>query len=182
MSWIRCRCGYKIHDSADYLRYKGRIIADQDYFDYTDSVTEIIESECSDRKKLSVDFCCKFAGITKTVYQCPECGRLYIECENKLFCFSPENHTDKDVLKSVHGEKWKGFLYAEWNDKKSEWRDYRGYVFADVNCPCESIESDDRQEVFDGYYRLFEKLRQADAIRFASLKINGERIHDWSDS
>lgn len=109
MSWIRCHCSYKIHDSADYLRYKGRIIADQDYFDYIDSVAEIIESECPDRKKLLVNFYCKFIDIIKTVYQCPKCGRLYIECENELFCFSPENHTDKDVLKSVHGEKWKGF-------------------------------------------------------------------------
>lgn len=180
MSWIRCHCGYVIHDSSDYLSYKGSIMPNQDEYDYLDSVSEIIESKCPDRKKLVDDFYFKVPDMTKTVYQCSQCGRLYIEDNNKFFCFKPENHTNNDVLKSVHGEKWKGLLYAEWRDEKYEWQDYKGYVCADVNYPCESIYSDDKQEIIDGYYVLFEKLRQAGVIRSALLKINGERIHDWT--
>ncbi|MDE6780987.1 MAG: hypothetical protein K2J40_05965 [Ruminococcus sp.] len=180
MSWIRCYCGYKIHDSSDHLSYKGRIMSDQDYFDYLDSVSSIIGSECPDRKKLVDNFYFRVPDMTKTVYQCSQCGRLYIEEDNKLFCFKPENHTNNGVLKSVHGEKWKGFLYAEWRSEKYEWQEYKGYVCADVNYPCESIYSDDRQEIIDGYYRLLEELKKAGVIRSASLKINGERIHDWT--
>lgn len=182
MSWLRCKCGYIIHDSSDYISYKGRIMADQDHFDYLDFTAEIIESKYPDRKKLVNNCFDKFTGMTKIIYQCSKCGRLYIENNNEIFCFMPENHDNKNILKSVHGEKWKGFLHAEWNDKKYEWQEYKGYVCADVNYPCESINSDDKNEIIDGYYRLFEKLRQADVIRSASLKINGRYIHEWNNS
>lgn len=180
MSWLRCHCGYVIHDSSDYLSYKGSIMSDQDEPDYIDSVAELIESDSPDRVELVDKFICNFCDMTKTIYQCSQCGRLYIEEDNKLFCFKPENHTNNNVLKSVHGEKWKGLLYAEWNDEKPEWCEHKGYVGADVNCPCESIESDNKQEIIDEYYRLFEKLKQAGVLRSALLKINKEWIHDWS--
>ncbi len=180
MSWIRCQCGYIIHDSSDFLSYKGSIMADQDESDYFDRVEEIIKSDNPNKNSLMCDFLRELGYMTKTIYQCSQCGRLYIEDNNEFFCFKPENHTNNDVLKSVHGEKWKGFLYAEWRDEKYEWQDYKGYVCADVNYPCESIYSDNKQEIIDGYYVLFEKLRQAGIIRSASLKINGERIHDWT--
>ncbi|MDE6678005.1 MAG: hypothetical protein K2K02_03090, partial [Ruminococcus sp.] len=76
----------------------------------------------------------------------------------------------------------KGFLHAEWNDKKYEWQDYKGYVCADVNYPCESIYSDDRQEIIDDYYRLLDELKQVGVIRYATLKINGKLIHEWNNS
>lgn len=121
----------------------------------------------------------KFSDMAKIVYQCSECGRLYIESDNEFSCFVPENHNDKGVLKSVHGEKWKGFLHAEWNDKKPEWQECRGYVCADVNYPCENIHSDDINEIIDGYYRILDGLKKAGVIRYASLKINGKFIHKW---
>lgn len=179
MSWIRCHCGYKIHDSSSHLSYKGSIMADQDESDYFDGVEEIIKSNNPDKNSLMCDFLCEHS-MTKTVYQCSQCGRLYIEEDRKLFCFKPENHTNNNVLKSVHGEKWKGFLYAEWRSEKYEWQEYKGYVCADVNYPYESIYSDDRQEIIDGYYRLLEELKKAGVIRSASLKINGKWIHDWT--
>lgn len=180
MSWIRCHCGYIIHDSSDFLSYKGSIMADQDESDFFDRVEEIIKSDNHDKNSLMCDFLCKFSYMTKTVYQCSQCGRLYVESDNELFCFTPENHNNNRVLKSVDSEKWKGFLHAEWNEKKPEWQEYRGYVFADVNCPCESIESDDRQEIINGYYRIFEKLKKAGVLRSSLLKINKELIHEWS--
>lgn len=180
MSWLRCQCGYIIHDSSDFLSYKGSIMADQDESDYFDRVEEIIKSDNPNKNSLMCDFLRELGYMTKTIYQCSQCGRLYIEDNNEFFCFRPENHTNNNVLKSVHGEKWKGFLHAEWRDNKPEWAEYKGYVSADVNYPCESIDSDDRQEIIDGYYGLFEKLRQADVIRYALLKINGKRIHDWT--
>lgn len=108
------------------------------------------------------------------------CGRLYIEENNKLFCFKPENHDNTKILNSVHGEKWRGFLHAEWNDTKYEYQEYKGYVRTDVNFPCESIHSDDRNEITGGYYRLFDELKDAGVIRRATLKINGKIIHEWN--
>ncbi len=181
MSRFICYCGYVIRDTSDYLSYKGSIMPDQDEYDYLDYVSEIIESKCPYRKKLVDEFYFKIPDMTKTVYQCSQCGRLYIEDNNELFCFRPENHNNKVVLKSMHGEKWKGFLHAEWNDKKYEWQDYKGYACADVNYPCESIYSDDRQEIIDGYYRLLDELQKVGAIRYSTLKINGKLIHEWDN-
>lgn len=74
---------YKLHDSVGYIHYNGHIMVDQDHFDYTDSVAEMIESQYSDRKKV----------------------------------INPENNADNSVLKSVHNEKRKGFLYANGTTK-----------------------------------------------------------------
>lgn len=49
-----------------------------------------------------------------------------------------------------------------------------------MNCPYESIESDDRQEIVDGYYRIFERLKKAGVLRSSLLKINKKLIHEWS--
>lgn len=180
MSKIRCYCDNIISDSTDYIRYKGYIIADQDENDYFDSIEKIIKSDNPDKNSLMCDFLCDFD--TKTIYQCTECGRLYIEENNKLFCFKPENHSNTKILNSVHGEKWKGFLHAEWNDKKYEWQEYKGYVYANINYSCESVHSDDRQEIIDSYYRLLEKLKKAGVIRYATLRINRKIIHEWDNS
>ena len=180
MSWLRCHCGYIIHDSTDYISYKGSIIPDQDEIDYFDRIEEIIKSDNPDKNSLMCDFLCEF--VTKTIYQCTECGRLYIEDNinnNKLFCFKPENHSNTKILNSVHGEKWRGFLHAEWNDKKPEWREYKGYVCADVNYPCEIIYSDDENEITDGYYRFLDKLKKVGVIRYATLRINGKIVNKW---
>ncbi|MBD5158691.1 MAG: hypothetical protein HDT23_00325 [Ruminococcus sp.] len=182
MSWLKCRCGHIIRDSSDFLSYKGSIIPDQDEDDFFNRTEEMIKSDNPDKNNLICDFLCELAGMTKTVYQCSQCGRLYIENNNELFCFIPENHNNNGVLKSVHGENWKGFLHAEWNDTKYEWQDYKGYVSADVNYPCESIHSDDQNEIIDGYYKLLDKLKKFDVIRHATLRINGKLIHEWDNS
>lgn len=180
MSWIKCHCGNIIHDSTDYISYKGSIIPDQDENDYFDGIEKIIKSDNPDKNSLVCDFLCEFSD--KTIYQCTECGRLYIEDNNKLFCFKPENHNNTKILNSVHGENWKGFLHAEWNDTKYEWQEYKGYVGADINYPCESIHSDDRQEIIDGYYRLLDELKKAGVIRYATLRINRKIVHEWDNS
>ena len=180
MSWLKCRCGHIIRDSSDYIGYKGHIMPDQDEGDCFDRVEEIINSDNPDKNNLMFDFLCEIND--KIIYQCTECGRLYIEGKEQYYCFVPENHDNKNILKSVHGENWKGFLHAEWNEKKYEWQKYKGWVCADVNYPCENIYSDDRQEVIDGYYSLFNKLKQLEVIRHATLRINGKLIHEWNNS
>lgn len=179
MSSLRCKCGHIIHDSTDYIGYKGHIIPDQDEGDYFDRVEEIIKSDNPDKNSLMRDFLC--AINDRIIYQCTECGRLYIEENNKLFCFKPENHDNKSILKSVHGEKWRCLLHAEWNDTKYEWQKYKGYVRADVNYPCESIYSDDKNEIKDGYYRIFDRLKKAGVIRRAALRINGKIVNEWNE-
>ncbi|MCM1506505.1 MAG: hypothetical protein NC177_05145 [Ruminococcus flavefaciens] len=179
MSKLKCCCGHIISDTTDYISYKGHIIPDQDECDYFDRAEELIKSDNPDKNSLMCDFL--YSVNDKIIYQCTECGRLYIEDNNKLFCFMPENHNNTKILNSVHGEKWKGFLHAEYNDKKPEWRECKGYVRADVNCPCESIHSDDMNEITDGYYRILDELKKAGVIRYATLKINGKIVHEWDN-
>lgn len=180
MSRLMCKCGHIIHDSTDYISYKGHIMADQDEGDYFDRAEEIIKSDNPDKNSLMCDFLCEIND--KIIYQCTECGRLYIEGKEQYYCFKPEKHNNTKILNSVHGEKWRGFLHAEWNDQKYEWQKYKGYVCANVNYPCESIHSDDRQEIIDGYYRLLDELKKVGVIRRATLRINGKFIHEWDNS
>ena len=70
-----CQCGNVIHDTSDNLSYKGYIIADQD-IDYLIETIEKLE-------KPHTQYIGVYDEISKllrrTVYQCPDCGRVYIE-------------------------------------------------------------------------------------------------------
>lgn len=40
---FRCECGQRIHDTTDYLSYKGYLMSDQDQFDLLDEIDDAIE-------------------------------------------------------------------------------------------------------------------------------------------
>lgn len=58
-------------------------ISDQDWFDVLENIDSNIQNSESNREKLCWDNQNYLSRKTKCIYQCTECGRLYVEDNNK---------------------------------------------------------------------------------------------------
>lgn len=175
-----CKCGFLFHDNADCLYFKGRLIADQDWNDlwnYIDNGVKNRENPCDNIWKL----------FPRSMFQCPECGRLYMEDDNgRTFTVftpnseaEPEPDVDKRMLESVHGKKWRGFLYADWYDDPPVWIKHNGTIIPELNDKFDKLEFDDYDAFRARFDELFETLRKEDRIRSAKLRINGKQEFSW---
>lgn len=103
---IDCHCGNTISGSTDYLSHKAHLTPDQDIYGVWDG----LEAQLIDRVaagELTVpDAYMVMRRImdapARLMYQCFECGRLYIDGpDDRLHCFVPENDdTEKRILRS----------------------------------------------------------------------------------
>lgn len=104
MSKIFCRCGNVLRDITDGIRYKGYIISDREQFDLYDFVDELIESDNPDKELLAMTFRSNISlGDSyirmKEIFQCPQCGRIFIEATpGEFVVFTPEEHTENNLL------------------------------------------------------------------------------------
>src|SRR4051812_11974080 len=98
---IGCHCGATISDSTDYLSHKAHLLPDQELYEVWDGIDdEVIDRVASgvltpkDAYMVSRRI---MSSPTRSMWQCFECGRLYIDgLEGELHCFMPENeNTDK---------------------------------------------------------------------------------------
>ncbi|MCA9044801.1 MAG: hypothetical protein KDA69_10805 [Planctomycetaceae bacterium] len=102
---IGCHCGATISDSTDYLSHKAHLTPDQNLYDVWDGIDdEVIDPVAS--RKLSADDAYMvsrriIASPTRLMWQCFECGRLYIDgLDGELHCFVPESdETDQRILR-----------------------------------------------------------------------------------
>lgn len=177
-----CGCGNRISDTTDMLSYKGYILADQDLDDLYCKIEDAIMSPEPDRKKVVAQFFSDIIDIDKTMYQCPKCGRIFIDGEARLLnAFRPEEGcTERRLLQSTKGELWQGFLYAEWDDEKPEWSEHHGYVSPIVNIQYNIPGFDDYDAFVAKYYEVFEELKEKGIIRSAHLKRNRQVLHSWN--
>ena len=109
-------------------------------------------------------------------YQCPSCGRVFIEDpENRsqfirfIPCLEgePEPDVNKKLLISSYGEKWKGHLYANWHDEKPEWCAHRGMIYPMVNIQLDNLSFDDHEVFEKRFYELFDHLKELKLISYA---------------
>ncbi len=86
-----CLCGKPLADNTDDIPYKARMIADEDWNQFTAS--------CERRQ--GHDW-----RLVTNIYQCPACGRLRIEKPaGSVVFFEPENEAvPKSLLRSVRGQ------------------------------------------------------------------------------
>ncbi len=97
--WIQCICGNQIKDVSDEVRYKARYISDKDWFSLLDKVESLIESNEPDKNKLRREFIDLMFQKTKDMYQCMECGRLFVDNKDRILSrFAPELNADKDIF------------------------------------------------------------------------------------
>jgi hypothetical protein len=80
---ITCKCGHLITDATDRLSHKAHLIADEDKFDF------LHDSSI-------------FSRITRRMYQCDACGRLWIyDRRNSLKSFMPEGDVENFLASKI---------------------------------------------------------------------------------
>ena len=180
-----CKCGNIIHDTSDCLSYKGTLIADQDLNEFWD-IIEKAEQPHDERIDIFLEL---EKLMTRNVYQCDSCGMVFIEDQSdkyKLVMFTPctdgtpEPEVSRKLFNSAHMENWKGYLHADWSDKKPEWCEHNGYIFPILNIKIENTEFDEYEAFEKRFYELFEYLKGLDLITNATLTINGKRAFSWT--
>lgn len=105
---ITCHCGHLIPDHTDDLPQKGHLIPDQNWNGLWDQIDEELLPKLASQK-LSPDAASMqlrdvFSQVTRILYQCQECGRLYINDEHgKLHCYVPRDPTaSREILSAPH--------------------------------------------------------------------------------
>ena len=183
-----CRCGYHFYDGSDNLSFKAHILADEDWNEFVGYLedAEKPHTEKIENMGRSLDL------LERCIYQCPECGRLFLEsADGSLTMFTPsgtaepEPDVDRHMLISSHGENWHGILYGEWHDPKPKWREYAGYVSVMMNEEtAPAFHSNDFAETERQFHVIFEKLRAEDSIHYAAFHVyeqGGSRcIFSWN--
>ena len=164
---MRCLCGSIISDNTDFISYKAWYLADQDWDDFLESEVPTGGHDW---------------GLARTMYQCPDCGRLWLQGVNgRNLSFFPEAADEeiKRALVSVKRERWKRCLIAIWQSKPKPKRQKKGQIwyqdFKDEGYEC----FDDFDTFEKRYYESFEELRVSEVLRSAILRKDGELLHSW---
>ncbi|MFT5467246.1 MAG: hypothetical protein ACI8UO_002350 [Verrucomicrobiales bacterium] len=99
---LRCPCGNCIHDGTDCLPYKGYIIPDEDHFPILDGYDALLERVAERGAVEDGDYMDvrRNSAPLRQIYQCSNCGRIFIWDENieGAFSFKPE---DDDINKRL---------------------------------------------------------------------------------
>lgn len=164
---LACACGFVIADNTDYLPYVGHLIADQDIQDVYE-----MPSPGGFRHLL-----------TRKMYQCRSCGRLWIEGQGKgqMKAFVPEQPAP-DILSSIHGQSWKRVLRGSWTDEALLGGLPRGFLTWTHLSEGDRATFDDWDLLQQAYFERLEELRRQGILRDALLMKNGQAIHSWSSS
>lgn len=178
-----CRCGKDFYVAAKDSPYQAFYLADQDADEFCD-LCEYGEQPHDEKRKL---FPMLMRLMRRNAYQCPHCGRLYFDdlTGGAMTVFTPDADAvpdpdaDRHLLMSVHGEKWRGYLYAEWKDQCPEWQEHPGYVSGYINPEPVGGWFDSYEETERQFYALLEELRRKDLINYATFSVNGVRKSDW---
>jgi hypothetical protein len=126
---IHCVCGYSISDTTDMIEYKARLIPDQDFYDLMDRIFSEARSLLSAAKPYvdTLDYKQALDALrnaiseplweyTREMWQCEQCGRLYLEGEGPyVHPFKPEEDPfPRGLLRSTAGDLWKRSMGANW--------------------------------------------------------------------
>lgn len=178
-----CKCGFRFSDAGDSIPYKARLLADQDVKELVE-ILEYGEQPHDDDLELFAPAC---DLIEKSVFQCPECGRLYVEDNDYSFLqfvpcedAEPSDEVNKHLLISAHGNRWRGCLYGDWKNPKPEYSEHKGYIEPIVNMQFDNLCFDNYTDFESRYFELFEELLKKDVLEYAALRVNGIKKHTWS--
>ncbi len=103
---IDCHCGKIISDTTDHLAHKAHLTPDQDIYEVWDGIDDEVIDRVASGELAVGDAYMKSRHIinspTRSMWQCFECGRLYIDGpDGELYCFVPEHEeTEKRILRS----------------------------------------------------------------------------------
>ncbi len=102
---IDCSCGATIKDVTDNLPHKGHMIPDQEWFAVFEAIdAQVIDALYEGRIDRDRAYTLARRLISRSaelMYQCRDCGRLYVDRRERLECFIPEtDQTHCEVLRS----------------------------------------------------------------------------------
>ncbi|WP_437223422.1 hypothetical protein SH661x_003212 [Planctomicrobium sp. SH661] len=104
---VTCHCGHLLVDSTDGHPHKAYFIPDQNWLALFDGIDEQvlvplergkIREEAASMKTREL-----IGKPARTMYQCRECGRLYVDdSDGRLHCFLPaDNSVPREILRST---------------------------------------------------------------------------------
>ncbi|MGH1336858.1 MAG: hypothetical protein ACRBFS_12100 [Aureispira sp.] len=97
---IKCTCAHLIVDQTDYLRNKGHLISDTQWFNFWEAIDAAIE-QSGDSPKEKKEACMQLRQqrVFKTLWECTHCGNLFVDGENgDLMLYKPENKRYNEAL------------------------------------------------------------------------------------
>ena len=99
---IRCTCDNIIVDQTDYLKNKGYIISDTQWFDFWDTIDDAIEKSNltkKENKKGNESIQLSLQNIFRNVWECTNCGKLYVEGkDSELIVYTPDLSKYNEIL------------------------------------------------------------------------------------
>jgi hypothetical protein len=102
-----CECGFLISDSTDHLPYKAYSHPDESFDAVYDAIDRLMKfpppDDQPERDQLTFAITEPIGG--RTMYQCPECGRIFIwGDERRIYSFKPEDtDTPKNLFEGKPG-------------------------------------------------------------------------------
>ena len=102
-----CPCGHLIYDGPDENPDLAHLIPDQDWFRLLDAIDAAVEGShptAKDRDAACMSVRRLIGDLSRPVWQCPECGRLWIadlECRRQEF--APVSKDGKRILRGKNG-------------------------------------------------------------------------------
>ena len=104
---LKCNCGNTIYDGTDSLPHKGYILADEDLFPTFDKLDRLLDRVGNRGCVSDEDYMDARRSHPKTrqIYQCPDCGRIFIwdKTVEGAFSFKPEDgDVNKHLLEGRH--------------------------------------------------------------------------------
>ena len=106
---ITCHCGALVRDQTDNLPHKGHLIPDQEWFPVYDAIDVVIDDAVAgrlDAEAASMKIRSILGTAARHVYQCRECGRLFVDDrQHQLHTFAPASaDTGREILRSRDGD------------------------------------------------------------------------------
>ncbi len=152
MSKVVCECGHVLSDNTDYISYKARFIADQDFFDFLD------EEEKAHKQGQQIYTGHYFGEI----FQCPDCSNLIVfsaDNERRLD-FQPLNKEKSERMTlSYLGDKWKGNLFGHYySTHPLEYKRNRGELYWFTNKEQGYLTDMTLEDLLKAYYNKKEEL------------------------
>jgi ribosomal protein L37AE/L43A len=100
---LPCPCGHEIYDGPDQNPNIGHLIPDQDWFRLLDTIDAAIEGHhptAKDKEAACMSVRCLIGDISRRIWQCSECGRLWInDRERQQQGFTPVTEAGKKILR-----------------------------------------------------------------------------------